>query len=254
MSSYSDEDYDQIARILREELGVDDEIELDVIDALRRMKHQGYLRDFVCLPDSDLPDAEAKFVAEERRVYLRDTVFRAAERGEPHARFTIVHEMAHGALFHQHTRKRGIAVGPFERRVSSIRRDEGQADKLAAALLAPFHRAAFNLSTTAAQLADRFGLSASMSKARVEELGGIYRRRYNIQRELPPGVVDFLVARRAEGYPITSVPSVDMVAMRVRAPKYEGESCPNPKCGEFKMIRCGTHLRCDVCGARTGDD
>ncbi len=254
MSGYSDEDYDQIARVLREELGVDAAIWLDVIDALRCMKYRGYLRDFICLPDSDLPDAEAKFVAEERRIYLRDTVFKAAERGEPHARFTAAHEMAHCALFHQHTRKRGIAVGTFERKVFSIKRDETQADKLAAALLAPFHRAAFSLSTTATQLADRFGLSASMSKARVAELAGIYRRRHNIQRELPPGVVDFLVARRAEGYPITSLQSVDVVAMRVRLPKYEGEPCPNPKCGDFKMIRVGTYLKCDACGTRTGDE
>lgn len=254
MSNYSDEDYDQIGRILREELGVDDDIWLDVIDALHRMKYRGYLRDFIRLPDSDLPDAEAKFVAEERRIYLRDSIFRAAEREEPHARFTVAHEIAHCALFHQHTRKRSIAVGSFERKVSSIRRDETQAGKLAAALLAPFHRAAFNLSTTAAQLADRFGLSASMSKSRIEELAGIYRRRYNIRRELPPGVVDFLAARRAEGYPVTSLPSEDVVAMRVRRPKYEGEPCPNPKCGEFKMIRVGTHLKCDACGTRTGDD
>ena len=254
MSSYSDEDYDQIARVLREELDVDEDIWLDVTDTLRRMKHRGYLHDFICLPDNDLPDAEAKFVAEERRIYLRDSVFRAAERGEPHARFTVGHEMAHCALFHQHTRKRGIAVGSFERKIPSIRRDEKQADKLAAALLAPFHRAAFNLATTATQLADRFGLSATMAKARVEELAGIYRRRHNIQRELPPGVVDFLAAKRAEGYPITSLPSADLVTMRVRLPKYEGEPCPNPNCREFKMIRCGTYLKCDACGARTGDD
>ena len=76
MSSYSDEGYDQIARVLREELGIDDDIQLDVIDALRRMKYQGYLRDFICLPDGDLPDAEAKFIAEERRIYLRDTIFK----------------------------------------------------------------------------------------------------------------------------------------------------------------------------------
>jgi len=52
MPSYSDEDYDQIARTLRKELGVDDETWLDVLDALRRMKYFGYLRDYICLPDS----------------------------------------------------------------------------------------------------------------------------------------------------------------------------------------------------------
>ncbi len=252
MSSYSDEDYDQIARVLREELGVDDDIWLDVIGTLRRMKYRGYLRDFICLPDRDLPDAEAIFVADERRIYLRDSILKAAEREDPHARFTIAHEIAHCALYHQHTRKRGIAVGAFEKKV--FRRDERQADIFAAAFLAPFHKAAFTLTTTATQLAQRFGLSASMSKTRVEEMAGIYRSRHNIRRELPAGVVDFLAAKRLEGYAVTSLPLEDIVSMKVRQPKYEGDQCPNPKCREFKMIRVSTHLKCDVCGARTGDD
>lgn len=195
MSSYSDEDYDRIAKTLREELGVDGDVWLDVLGALRRMKHCGYLGDYVCLPDREMPDAEAKFVPDERKIYLREGTYQAAERDEPHARFTVAHEIAHCALYHQHIRKRGIAVGAFERKVFSISRDEKQADKFAAAFLAPSHRAAFNLTTAPSQLAQRFGLSAPMAKARVEELAGMYRRRHNIRRELPPGVVDFLVAK-----------------------------------------------------------
>lgn len=254
MSSYSDEDYDRIAKTLREELGVDGDVWLDVLGALRRMKHCGYLGDYVCLPDREMPDAEAKFVPDERKIYLREGTYQAAERDEPHARFTVAHEIAHCALYHQHIRKRGIAVGAFERKVFSISRDEKQADKFAAAFLAPSHRAAFNLTTAPSQLAQRFGLSAPMAKARVEELAGMYRRRHNIRRELPPGVVDFLVAKSREGYSVTSLPPEDIVAMRVRQPKYEGEVCPNPNCQQFKMIRVGTYLKCDICGARTGDE
>jgi hypothetical protein len=254
MSSYSDEDYDQIAKTLREALGLDCDIWLDVLDALRRMKHCGYLRDYVCLPDNELPGAEAKFVPDERKIYLRASTYQAAEQGEPHARFTVAHEIAHCALYHQHTRKRGIAVGAFEKKVPSISRDEKQADKFAAAFLAPSHRAVFNLDTTPAQLAQRFGLSAPMAKVRTEELAGMYRRRHNIRRDLPRGVVDFLVAKRREGYSVTSLPSEDIAAMQVRQPRYEGEVCPNPRCGAPKMIRVGTHLVCDFCGTRTGDD
>lgn len=252
MSSYSDEDYDQIARTLREELALDAEIWLDVIEALRRMKYCGYLRDYICIADGQMPNAEAKFVADERRIYLRQSTYEAAEREEPHARFTVAHEIAHCALYHQHTRKRGIAVSAFEKRV--FRRDERQADKFAAAFLAPFHKAAFTLTTTAGQLAQRFGLSVSMSKARGEELAGIYRGRHNIRRELPAGIVDFLAAKLREGYPVKSLPPADIVSMTVRLPKYEGDPCPNPNCGEFKMIRVGPHLKCDACGTTTGDD
>ena len=252
MSNYSDEDYDQIAQILRKELGVDDDTWLDVLDALRRMKYCGYLQDYICLPDGQLPDAEAMFVADERRIYLRQSIYDAAEREDPHARFTVAHEMAHCALYHQHTRKRGVAVSAFEKKV--FKREEKPADKFAAAFLAPFHKAAFNLNTTAAQLAQRFGLSASMSKTRVGEMAGIYRSRHNIRRELPAGVADFLATRRREGYAVTSLPAEDIVAMTVRQPKYEGDPCPNPKCREFKLIRVGPYLKCDACGARTGDD
>jgi Zn-dependent peptidase ImmA (M78 family) len=254
MSGYSDEEYDQLAKVLREILGVDEEIWLDVLNMLRRMKHTSYLRDYVRLPDREMPDAEARFDPQDRTIYLRESVYQAAERDEPHARFTVAHEIAHCAFDHQFMRKRGIAVGTFERKVPSITRDERQADKLAAALLAPSHRSRFNLATTSAQLAERFGLSPGMASIRGEELAGIYRRRHNIRRELPAGVVDFLAARQREGYRVTSLPSEDVVAMRVRQPKYEGEPCPNPNCGEFKMIRIGTSMKCDVCGSRTGDD
>jgi hypothetical protein len=254
MSSYSDEDYDQLAKVLREALGVDSETWLDAIEMLRRMKHSDYLRDYACLPDNEIPDAEARFEPDERIIYLRQSTYDSAEKGEPHARFTVVHEISHCALNHQHVRKRGIAVGSFEKKVPSIRRDERQADKLAAALLAPSHRADFNLTTTAAQLAQRFGLSQRMATVRAKELAGIYRRKYNVQRDLPPGIVDFLTARRREGFTVKTLPREDLVAMRVRQPKYEGEACPNPNCRQFKMIRIGTRMKCDVCGSRTGED
>jgi Zn-dependent peptidase ImmA (M78 family) len=254
MSDYSDEEYDQLARVLREVLGVEKEIWLDVLDMLRRMKHTGYLRDYVRLPDCEMPDAEAKFDPQDRRIYLRETICQAAERGEPHARFTVVHEIAHCAFNHQFMRKRGIAVGNFERNVPSIKRDERQADKLAAAMLAPAHLSQYNLTTTSAQLVQRFGLSPRMASIRAEELAGMYRRRHNIRRDLPAGIVDFLAAKQREGYKVTSLPSEDVVAMHVRQPRYEGEPCPNTRCGEFKMIRIGTHMTCDACGAKTGED
>jgi Zn-dependent peptidase ImmA (M78 family) len=254
VSDYSDEQYDQLAKTLREALGLDDQIKVDVVEMLRRMKHRGYLRDYISIPDADLPDAAAKFVPEEPKIYLRESTYRSASRGDPRARFTIAHEIAHCALNHQHTRKRGIAVGVFERRVPSIRRDERQADKLAAALLAPFHRAEFTLATTSQQLAEKFGLSDKMAAIRTNELGGMYRRRHGIKRDLPPGVTDFLTAKRREGFKVTSLPPEDVAAMQVRRPQYEGEVCPNPKCGQAKMIRVGTYMICDACGARTGED
>ena len=142
----------------------------------------------------------------------------------------------------------------FEKKVPSIGRDEKQADKLAAALLAPSHKVQFTLATTSNQLAQRFGLSDQMAAIRIAELAGIYRQRHNIRRELPAGIVDFLAAKKRDGFKVSSLPPADIVAMRTRQPRYEGDACPNPNCRQFKMIRIGTCMKCDVCGTSTGDD
>jgi Zn-dependent peptidase ImmA (M78 family) len=254
MSNYTDEQYDQLAKVLREGLGIDDQVEIDVLEMLRRMKHCGYLRDYIVLPDDAMKDAEAKYVSDERRIYIRESTYRAAANREPHARFTIAHEVAHCAHNHQYMRKRGIAVSRFERNVPAIKRDERQADKLAAAILAPFHRSEFTLATTSQQLAQRFGLSARMASNRAKELAGIYRRQHNIKKDLPGFIIDFLAEQRRRGYVVTSLSEEDVSAFKPIQSCYTGDACPNLNCGEFRMVRNGTSTRCEVCGTITGAD
>jgi Zn-dependent peptidase ImmA (M78 family) len=253
MSDYTDEQYDQLAKILREALSIDSQVEIDVLEMLRRMKYRGYLGDYIVVPDNAMTDAEAKFVPDERRIYIRESTYGAASKREPHARFTIAHEVAHCAHNHQHTRKRGIAVSAFEKKVPTIKRDERQADKLAAAILAPFHRCEFTLATTSEQLAERFGLSDRMASIRVSELAGIYRRRHNIKKDIPAGIIDFLTEQRRRGYVVTSLPANEASAFTPVQNCYTGDACPNRNCGEFKMVRNGTSARCEVCGTATGD-
>lgn len=253
MVYYSDEDFEQLAKLLREALGLDDQIKLDVIEFLRRLKRKGYIADYVRVPDSAMLDAEARFKPDERKIYIRESVYVAADEWIDRARFTVIHECAHAALDHQFERKRSLAgAAVADKRVASIRRDEAQANKLAAAILAPFHRAEFSLSTNTQHLMKRFGLSLTAASKRVEEMAGIFRRLYNIPRPLPPGIIDFLANRRRDGYSVTSLPSLDVVAMQVRRPNYTGDVCP--VCQDFKMIRVGTCMKCDSCGAQTGDD
>jgi Zn-dependent peptidase ImmA (M78 family) len=255
MPHYTDENLEEIARIIRVDVELDDEIKLDVIEFLRRLKRHGYIADYVRVPDQLMRQDEAKYVAEERKIYVREGVYTKAEDWADHERFTIIHEAAHAVLNHQHERKRSFsAQAALERKVWSIGRDETEANRLAAAIIAPFHRANFSLDTTILQLMERFGLSSLAATARIETLSRIYRRRHNIPRPLPAGVVDFLAKQRREGYQVTSLPDVDVVALRVRKPVYTGDACP--LCGAFKMIRVGLHMKCDseTCGARTGDD
>ena len=219
------------------------------------MKRQGYIADYVRVPDAVMIDAEAKFKPDDRKIYIREGIWVAAEKNVERARFTIIHECAHAALNHQFERKRSLfGQAIAQMRVASIRRDEKQANKLAASVLSPFHRAEFSLATTVEQLMERFGLSAPAASIRAEEMAGIFRRRNKLPRPLPPGVVDFLAARRRDGHIVTSLPSADVAAMQVRQLVYTGDACP--VCGGFKMIRTGTMMKCDFesCGAVTGDD
>jgi len=255
MSFYSEEDYEQIATTVRVAVDLDHRVKLDVVEFIRRLKHHGYISDYVRVPDATLPDAEAKYIGQDRKIFVRESVFQRAERSDVHCRFSIVHECSHAIFEHQFERKRsllGRSAAP-EMRVPSVRREEVQADKLAAVLLAPFHRVDFSLQITAEQLEKRFGLSRPAARLRLEEMARIFRRRHQLLRPLPTGVIDFLAARRAEGHSVTSLPAVELVSLQVRHPNYTGDACPNPICGQFTMIRKGTSLFCDTCGAQTGD-
>jgi len=255
MASYSDEGFEQLAKTARTELGIDDLVKIDAIDFLRRLKHTGYIRDYVCLPDACLPDAEAKYKPDDKKIYIRQSVYSAAANDCTQARFTVFHEGAHALLGHQYERKRSFSDrAKIEKRVPSIRRDEGDADKLAVAIMAPFERANFTLETTAAAIGGRFGLGPTASSKRYTEFAGIYRRANNLKRPLPKGVSDFLSEQRRRGFVVKSLPPEEIAAMKPAQDRYTGDACPNSFCGEFKMVRNGTAARCAACGATTGDE
>lgn len=158
-------------------------------------------------------------------------------------------------LGHQYERKRSFSArARIEKKVTSIRRDEGDADKLAVAIMAPFEKANFTLETPPAAISDRFGLGLKASSLRYAEFAGIFRRANKLRRPLPNSVTDFLSEQRRRGYLVTSIPVEELAAMKPAQEHYTGDGCPNSFCGEFKMIRKGTSLLCTVCGARTGDD
>jgi|SRR5713101_8995162 len=159
MSYLEDEDFERAAQILRVKFGIDDQLRLDVIDVLRKLKHHGQIVDYVRVPDMSLPDAEAQYDPDKGIIYLRESTYLAAQRGDSRARWTVAHEVGHVALNHQRTRNRSSASRSIEKIAQTIRRDEAQAHRFAAALLAPFHRANFSLQTTAQQVAMRFDIS-----------------------------------------------------------------------------------------------
>src|SRR5215831_21218403 len=102
---------------------------------VRWLKHSGYIRDYVSLPDSELPFAEGKFDPEKEIVYYRESVWQAAESGKPRASWTLIHEGCHAICKHKEVRHRANAALNLSRFSPRARREETETDRLAACIL-----------------------------------------------------------------------------------------------------------------------
>jgi len=249
MAYLRDEDYEFAARNLRIALGVDEQLRPNMVEVARLLKRHGYIADYVIAPDAKMQDAKAKYDPDERRLYISESIWQAAHNADPHAIWTIAHEVGHIALNHRKTRNRSVLPQKIEKIAGPVRQDERQADKFAASFLAPFHRSDFTLETTAQQLVKRFGISLPAAILRVKEFEPMFRRLHGISRPLPFGVVDFLAEQRKKGYMVTSL---DYEFSLPPSLYYEGDLCP--LCKEFRLVRTGLSMKCDNCGTTTGDE
>jgi hypothetical protein len=249
MAQYTDEEWEGIGREWRRAANTDDAIRLNAPSFIRWMKHAGYIKDYVCVPDADL-SSEGKYEPDERKLYYRDSSWRGAVEENPHDVWTLIHEGSHAILKHKETRLR--AARPSSQFASrEVRQDEADTNRLAASILAPFHKADFKLGMSVEDIRERFNLSHPAATRRLDEFERLFRRKHGIPRELPTGVVDFLVEQKRKGYPVTSLGNAKVLLPE--SPKqYEGDPCPS--CNEFALVRSGLCLRCDRCGTRTGDD
>jgi IrrE N-terminal-like domain len=248
VTEYTDEEFETLARAWRRAAQQDVVPWLDAPRFIKWLKQNDYIKDYVRVPDRELSGAKGKYEPDEGRLYFRNSVWDGALEGNPHGIFTLVHEASHAILGHRETRLR-VAAPQYRGRKRDVARDETSANRLTAALLAPFDLAEFAPGCAATEISKRFGLSAPAAETRLREFERIYRRRHGIPRPLPPGVVDFLRAQKGKGRPITHSSIGDFPA---EPRSYEGDACP--RCCEFKMVRTGLGMKCDSCGAITGDD
>lgn len=251
MANRTDEEWEQLAHGWRKAAGLDDLIRFDVISFIKWLKRTKHITDYVCLPIAEMPKAEARYEPDEQRIYYRDTTWDLAKLGQPHSMWTVLHEGCHVILKHKETRLRNaINVSQrFSTRQESL--DEIATNRLTASMIAPFARSDYKIGQTPPQLMDRFGLSREAAERRLQEFARIYRTRNGLKRELPPGIVDFLEAQKKKGIRVTSLPQ-DSTITTLNDRRYEGDACPN--CSEFKLVRLGLNMKCDACGARTGED
>jgi Zn-dependent peptidase ImmA (M78 family) len=250
MIEYTDEGWEELAHKWRQAANVDDAIRLDAPAFVRWMKQAGYIKDYVCVSDSDLPGADGKYEPDEGRLYFRESSWNGACRGNPHDVWTLIHEGSHAILKHKETRLRATSAARqhASRRVSH---DEAATNRLAASILAPFDKADFKLGMSTMDIQERFGLSRPAAIKRLEEFERMFRRKHGIPRQLPPGIIDFLAKQKRKGFPVTSLDNIkDMAPEPLQ--HFEGDPCP--VCGGFTLVRSGVSTKCNRCGARLGDD
>nr|WP_315707221.1 MULTISPECIES: ImmA/IrrE family metallo-endopeptidase [unclassified Bradyrhizobium] len=228
-----------------------------MVTALFKAQHLGIIHSYVRVPDADMHEDLAAYDPDQRMLKLQESTFVAANEvlGHPperaRARFTIAHEFGHVFLGHTKTRHRNISGRRIEQIAPSIIKDEKDADRFAAAFLAPSHLLENPLLSSAKEVRDRFGISLSASTIRLESLQRMYRRAHGIPRPIPPSIYEFLSDAAKRGAKVTSLEaerSRRVAEARVRG--YEGEACS--ECGNFTLVRNGTCTKCDTCGSKTG--
>jgi Zn-dependent peptidase ImmA (M78 family) len=252
----TDEDYERLATQARANLKIADQLRLTGSQLLDAAKERDLIGDYVVLPDSLMANAGGHFDPERRVICITETVWAGSNSGVPRCLYTVAHELSHALLGHTKSRNRSHVRSASEIAAPPIARDERAAERLAAALLAPFCLAEFSLETTTGEIADRFGLSPSAAAIRREEFARMYRRIHNIPRPLPQVVVDFQEESRKRGRsarviarPAARQLSATAVTTRnsgrdvANTPHYDEHPCP--KCGKQMLLAIGVKYLCD---------
>lgn len=257
----SDEDYEKAAQRLRRHGGIDERFRPDVIFFPEQLKLSGTIKDYMIVPDHELPDDEAYYNSSTEIIYLRASTFaaldhphRVSKQEYQHLRFTVAHEAGHAARGHEGTHFRGATSQLAKKIPSRVRRNEWEANRMASAILAPYHlaepvmRVFKTVSLTAEHISELFGINFTAATIAKERIDRLYRRAHNLPRPLPPGIAEHLRERQVQGFKITSL-EIEERRQRseARSKGYEDTLCGKCKCLTLKRIETG--LKCDTCGS-----
>jgi Zn-dependent peptidase ImmA (M78 family) len=210
------------------------------------------------VPDDALHGARGMYDPETELMDIPNNVFSGMQNGIPHFRFSVAHEIAHAVLRHEGVRFRQAERKVFEKAKPSIWRDEREAERFAAILLAPIHLA--ENCKTAEELQKKFGLSRKASEIRIKEIEAHIRRKHNELKPLTSKVVDFLRYADSKGYRVSK--KIDLPPIRPReaprptlsssqrVPSIKSENDVCRSCGNLTLERVGLRLVCRHCGMR----
>ena len=193
----TDEEIEQRVKVLRAELGLQNQSRPDLITAIEkltaRFRHFSYQQ----IPDAEMPGAEAQWDARKGVLRIRESVIAAMQRGEPRARMTIANEIGHFAMRHAGVRRRSATQATAGRLGLEAKKEESEARRFAAMFLAPSDL--LSAIDTVEEIADRFGLSFEAAMIRKGEFDAFQRRASGQRRELPSVVVDYLKDAQKRG-------------------------------------------------------
>lgn len=112
-----------------------------MITVIFKLKDHGLIKGYERVPDTHMPNAEARFDPFDGILYVRESTFIAGngafstETIRRRARYTLAHEVGHIWLKHEGVRFRGEAGAKQEEIVKQIQQEEREADRFAAAFL-----------------------------------------------------------------------------------------------------------------------
>lgn len=199
-SGRSDSALEEIARRLRVRLGIETHSLVDLMTVILKLREHFPRFSYLRCPDEELPDCEAQWDEGKFLIRLRESVFRAMQRQENRARWTVSHEIGHFVLGHHGIRNRSVHNRKVEYYAYEILREEDEAKRFAAIFLAPAYLIKDN--ETASEISKRFGLSLESATIRRYEVDELARRAAGKPRPLPAGAIDFLVEARNRGYKV----------------------------------------------------
>jgi len=214
--------------ILRKHVGFESAEYLDMRALLKAVKRLYPSLTILQVRNDELSDADGMYDPATHTLRIPDRVFGALDKGVPRARFSLAHEIAHPLLGHRNIRFRHAEKRAYEYGSQTVSREETQANRFAAFLLAPDQLCVG--CETIEDFMERFGLSRSAAEIRKDDYNRYLRHQHRQERELPPNAVDLLKYLRSKGHKVTSLKDE---ARQVRS---TGERQPPPSSRQSSNI------------------
>lgn len=159
---------ERLALLVRKGLGISEDVKLDCLDLLRRLKWVKAIFDFRPGAPHELDGAAAKWIKESRTILISSIFWDELKNIEnAEVRFTILHEIGHALLNHADRRRN---FGGTKQHGQYIGPDEDEADRFALAISIPLNWAHTLNITDKSSLTRQFGLPEKQIELRMVDL------------------------------------------------------------------------------------